>query len=34
MNHTANELQRQAIPAFRLRETWMIAADYQPEPTP
>ncbi len=30
-NVAANKAKRQTIPAFRLREKWMIAADFEPE---
>lgn len=30
-NVAANKAKRQTIPAFRLREKWMIAADFMPE---
>jgi hypothetical protein len=29
-NVAANKAKRQTIPAFRLREKWMIAAEYKP----
>ena len=29
-NVAANKAKRQTIPAFRLREKWMISADYTP----
>jgi hypothetical protein len=29
-NVAANKAKRQTIPAFRLREKWMIAAEFMP----